>query len=281
MTPAAPNPLTHRQWQVFEFLRRSVEERGFPPTVAEIAAHFGMRSPNAAAQHLRLMAKKGAIEITPGLSRGIRIPVADVARETVARETVARENVARADRDQGKRRRKSVKGPPARGASGSGLRGASGSGLRGVSGGAGVVLPIVGRVAAGSPILAEENRDGDLAIDVAAFRSRADYLLRVAGDSMVGAGIHDGDLVAVRRTPEAPDGAIAVVRVGGDAAGEVTVKRLRRRGATLRLLPENPRHRPIEVDLRTEEVAIEGVVVGLVRSDAEPPSVASRARSRR
>jgi repressor LexA len=210
--PGAP---TARQQQVLDFLRRHVAERGFPPTIAEIAAHFGMRSPNAAAQHLRLLVRKGAIEVAPNLSRGIRVVAAAGA------------------------------------------------------------LPIVGRVAAGSPILAEENREGSLAIDPRAFRPRADYLLRVRGDSMTGAGILDGDLVAVHRTPEARSGSIAVVRVGGPgsvggAAEEVTVKRFRRQGARVSLLPENPRLRPLEVDLREEALAIEGIVVGVVRLSAGP-----------
>ncbi|HKE00890.1 MAG TPA: transcriptional repressor LexA [Planctomycetota bacterium] len=216
-------PITPRQLEVLQFLRRSVAERGFPPTIAEIAANFGMRSPNAAAQHLRLLKQKGAIEVTPGLSRGIRLVE---SAEALAPRTRA----TRKDIDP---------------------RGA---------------LPIVGRVAAGSPILAEENRDGDLVIDPAAFRPRADYLLRVVGDSMVGAGILDGDLVAVHRTPEASSGAIAVVRVGGDSSGEVTVKRFRRSGPRVTLSPSNPRLRPREIDLREEPVAIEGVVVGVVRT---------------
>src|SRR5262245_50446988 len=212
--PARASPdLTPRQRQVFAFLRSTVAERGFPPTIAEIAAHFGMRSPNAAAQHLRLMAKKGAIEIEPGISRGIRLKG----------EGKSEKNGKNDKNDKNEK---------------NGKRSDSSS------------LPVIGRVAAGSPILAEENVDGAVALDPRAFRPRADYLLRVAGDSMVGVGILDGDLVAVHRASQAENGAIAVVRVGGD---EVTVKRLRRNGARLTLLPENPRMKPIEVDLRTTE----------------------------
>jgi repressor LexA len=226
-------PLTRRQQQVYDFLRRSLEERGFPPTVAEIAAHFGMRSPNAAAQHLRLMAQKGAIEIEAGVARGLRLLLAQASGR---RPTAAR----------------TPKGTPT---------------IR--------ELPVVGRVAAGSPILAEENVEGRLAVDPAVFRPRADYLLRVVGDSMIGIGIHDGDFVAVRRTPEARDGAVAVCRLGGDAMGEVTVKRFERRGPIVSLRPENPRMKPIRVDLRDELLAIEGEVVGVVRV-----GVAARARRR-
>lgn len=216
------DPLTPRQREVYRFLERSLEERGFPPTVAEIASHFGMRSPNAAAQHLRLMAQKGALEIEPGAARGIRL-LGDGAQRTPKR----RVSTTRA------------RGP-------------------------GASLPIVGRVAAGSPILAEENREGALAIAPAAFRPRADYLLRVVGDSMEGAGILDGDLVAVRRTPEVRDGAVAVVRIGD----EVTVKRFRRSGACVELLPESRTHGRRVVDLTKESLTIEGEVVGVVRLGA-------------
>jgi len=241
-SPPSAEP-TPRQRQVLEFIRRSVAERGYPPTIAEIAAHFGMRSPNAAAQHLRLLKQKGAIEVAPGLSRGIRL-VGPFASMPMA-------------------------GAPSGSAHAAARSVAPRAAKRAAAAPASAALPIVGRVAAGSPILAEENRDGELAIDPAAFRPRADYLLRVVGDSMIGAGIHDGDLVAVRRTPDAANGAIAVVRVGGDAAGEVTVKRFRRRGPRVSLQPENARLRSIEVDLRDEPIAIEGVVVGLVRLRAE------------
>jgi len=122
-------------------------------------------------------------------------------------------------------------------------------------------LPLVGRVAAGSPILAAEHVEARYRVDPALFSPRADYLLRVRGLSMRDAGILDGDLVAVHRTGEARDGQMVVARVGDD----VTVKRLERRGALIRLLPANPDFSPIEVDARHEGLAIEGVVVGLIR----------------
>lgn len=217
--PGSGAALTPRQAEVFAFIRQNVDERGFPPTVAEIAQFFGMRSQNAAAQHLRLILQKGFIQIEPGLSRGIRI----VRRETSGGSSRSRRDAS----------------------------------LR--------TLPVVGRVAAGSPILAEENYENTLALDPAAFRPRADYLLRVSGDSMIGAGIEDGDLVAVHRTTDVANGKIAVVRLGGDTSGEVTVKRIRRRGVTLTLIPENPALRPVELSLKDEPACIEGLVVGLVR----------------
>ncbi len=123
-------------------------------------------------------------------------------------------------------------------------------------------LPVVGRVAAGSPILAEEHVQGRYQVDPNLFTPRADYLLRVRGMSMRDAGIIDGDLLAVHRTPEARTGQIVVARL----ADEVTVKRLRRRGHAVQLLPENPEFEPIEVDLRHETFTIEGIAVGIIRN---------------
>jgi repressor LexA len=127
---------------------------------------------------------------------------------------------------------------------------------------AATTLPLVGRVAAGSPILSEGNIEAEYAVDPALFRPRADFLLRVVGMSMHDAGILDGDLLAVHRTPSADDGRIVVARLDD----EITVKRLRRRRGRLLLLPENPAFEPIEVDpRRTDSFAIEGVCVGVIR----------------
>lgn len=135
----------------------------------------------------------------------------------------------------------------------------SARGIRLVDGGG---LPLIGRVAAGSPILAEEHVQGHFQVDPSLFKPRADYLLKVRGMSMRDAGIHDGDLLAVHRTAEARTGQVVVARVGDD----VTVKRLRRRGAIVELLPENPEFEPIVVDTRRESVVIEGLGVGVIRS---------------
>ena len=123
-------------------------------------------------------------------------------------------------------------------------------------------LPVVGRVAAGSPILAEEHVTARYQMDPNLFTPRADYLLRVRGLSMRDAGILDGDLLAVHRTQDAHSGQVVVARIGD----EVTVKRLRRRGHAVQLLPENPDFEPIELDLRHDEMAIEGIAVGVIRS---------------
>ena len=194
--------LTPRQAEILQLIRDYTVEWGCPPTRAEIAEAFGFRSPNAAEEHLRALARKGVIELLPGASRGIRL------LET---------------------------------------------------GG----LPVVGRVAAGEPILAEEHIEDYYDVDAALFHPRADYLLRVRGMSMRDAGILEGDLLAVHHTPEAQNGQIVVARLGD----EVTVKRFRRRGNRVSLLPENPDFSPIDVNLREESLVIEGLGVGIIRNN--------------
>jgi repressor LexA len=123
-------------------------------------------------------------------------------------------------------------------------------------------LPVIGRVAAGSPMLAQEHIQERYQIDPNLFTPRADYLLRVRGLSMRDAGILEGDLLAVHRTQEARTGQVVVARL----ADEVTVKRYRRRGHAVQLLPENPDFEAIEVDLRSEPLVIEGIAVGVIRN---------------
>ncbi len=123
-------------------------------------------------------------------------------------------------------------------------------------------LPLVGRVAAGSPVLAQENIENEYRLDPSLFSARPHYLLRVEGNSMLNAGILDGDLLAVQRTPEAQNGQIVVARLDD----EVTVKRFKRTGHRVSLLPENPEFQPILVDLRRQELVIEGRAVGVIRT---------------
>lgn len=202
--------LTERQTEILRLVRELTEISGFPPTRAEIARSMGFRSVNAAEQHLRALEKKGAIEISSGASRGIRV--------------------------------RDGRGAPKLGRL--------------------LELPVIGRVAAGSPMLAEEHVQGRYQLDPNLFTPRADYLLRVRGMSMREAGILEGDLLAVHRTTEARSGQIVVARLADD----VTVKRLRRRGHAVQLLPENPEFEPIEVDLRRDPLVIEGVAVGVIRN---------------
>ncbi len=128
-----------------------------------------------------------------------------------------------------------------------------------------IPLPLVGRVAAGSPILAQENIEHEYRVDPSLFSSRPDYLLRVEGSSMRDAGILDGDLLAVHRTPEVRNGQVVVARLDD----EVTVKRFKRRGHLVSLLPANPEYQPIQVDLRRQELVIEGLGVGIIRPHLE------------
>jgi len=196
--------LTDRQQRVMDFIVDFMDTEGFPPTRAEICEALGFRSPNAAEDHLRALVKKGAIEMLPGTSRGIRP-----------------------------------------------LTGQAPSGL-----------PLVGRVAAGEPILAAEHIEQRYKVDPSLFRPRADYLLRVKGESMRDIGILDGDLLAVHQAREAASGEVVVARLDD----EVTVKRFRRRGNIVRLLPENPEFEPIVVDLREQDLVIEGIAVGVIRN---------------
>lgn len=201
--------LTARQREILTHVQEYRRVHGYPPTRAEIARHFGFRSANAAEQHLRALARKGALDLMPGASRGLRL-----AADAI-------------DSDD---------------------------------------LPIVGRVAAGNPVLATENFEGRCPVGAELFNPPADYLLRVQGESMRDAGILDGDLLAVRKTDIAQDGDIVVARI----EDEVTVKQLRRIGNArrLQLLPANAAFAPIEVDLATTNFAIEGVAVGLLRRSA-------------
>lgn len=194
--------LTPRQSEVLALIKTHIEDTGFPPTRADIAKELGFKSANAAEEHLKALARKGAIEMIAGASRGIRIP-----------------------EDKG--------------------------------------IPIVGRVAAGNPILAQENIEDYCEMPASFFRPHADYFLRVKGDSMIDIGIFEDDLLAVHKTSHADNGDIVVARIDD----EVTVKRLKKTRSKyqLLLLPENADYSPIEVDLRYQDFAIEGLSVGIVR----------------
>lgn len=195
--------LTPRQNEVLELIRNYIVETGYPPTRMEIADELGFRSPNAAEEHLRALERKGAIEMIPGASRGIRVP----------------------DMHEG--------------------------------------IPVVGQVAAGNPILAEENIEDYCNIADNLFYPRAHYLLRVKGLSMKDIGIMDGDLLAVHKTEQVKNGQIVVARI----EDEVTVKRYKKLRNKVLLLPENKDFDPIEVNLKKDEFTIEGLAVGILRND--------------
>lgn len=201
-------PLTPRQQEVFELIKAKIEDTGMPPTRAEIARELGFRSANAAEEHLKALARKQAIEIIPGASRGIRILL----------------DTSASNDDVG--------------------------------------LPLIGQVAAGEPILAQEHVETHYQVDPSMFKPQADFLLRVNGMSMKDIGIMDGDLLAVHKTQDVHDGQVVVARVDED----VTVKRLERKGSEVLLHAENEEFSPIVVDLSHQHLAIEGIAVGVIRN---------------
>ena len=230
--------LTARQQQIFDLVRQSIEETGSPPTRAEIAAELGFKSANAAEEHLQALARKGVIELVGGTSRGIRLPGAALKALNRAREM--RESMRDSLRDT--------------------LSGDAQFALP-IPGLAQLTLPLVGRVAAGAPILAQEHIEQQYSVEPGLFAKKPDYLLRVRGMSMRDVGIMDGDLLAVQKCAEAKNGQIVVARIGD----EVTVKRFRKERQHISLLPENPDFQPIIVS-GDEPFAIEGLAVGLIRN---------------
>lgn len=202
-------PLTERQRQIYDLIKDNIQTTGMPPTRAEIAQKLGFRSANAAEEHLKALAKKGAIEMIAGSSRGIRL-------------------LLESQEDQ--------------------------NDFPGI--------PLIGQVAAGSPILAQEHIESHYQVDPSLFKPHADFLLRVHGMSMKDIGIIDGDLLAVHKTQEVKNGQVVVARIDD----EVTVKRLSRKGKHVQLIAENEEFSPIEVDLEKQSFAIEGIAVGIIRN---------------
>jgi repressor LexA len=216
--------LTDRQQQILDLVQSAIERTGAPPTRAEIAAELGFRSPNAAEEHLQALARKGVIELVGSTSRGIRLK-SDMLRAL---------NEARG-------KQFSLPLPSI----------------------AQLSLPLVGRVAAGSPILAQEHIDRTYLMEASMFSRRPDYLLKVRGMSMREAGILDGDLLAVQKARDAKNGQIIVARLGDD----VTVKRFRRTRTSIELIPENPDFETIVVPFGDVDFTIEGLAVGLIRNN--------------
>jgi repressor LexA len=214
--------LTARQQQILELIQHAIAKTGAPPTRAEIAAELGFKSANAAEEHLQALARKGVIELVSGTSRGIRLRSRDL----------------RAINEQ---RAQQLTLP--------------------MPGFAQLVLPLIGRVAAGSPILAQEHVDQTYRVEPGLFQRTPDYLLRVRGMSMRDVGILDGDLLAVQSSKEAKNGQIVVARLGDD----VTVKRFMRREQQIELHAENPDYKTIVVQ-PGEPFEIEGLAVGLIRN---------------
>ncbi|MDO5101447.1 MAG: transcriptional repressor LexA [Lautropia sp.] len=246
-------PLTPRQLEVLALIKFHLENTGFPPTRAEIAAELGFRSANAAEDHLRALARKGIIELCPGASRGIRVmPAAEAALE--GQPVPLRRTPLRAQQ-AALRGHLSPFSPPTTTPGGMPFGAEPLSPLQ--------QLPLVGRVAAGQPILADSHIESSYSVDAALFSMVPDYLLRIKGASMRDAGMLDGDLLAVKASPDAHNGQIVVARIGN----EVTVKRFRRHrdDGTIELLPENPDYEPITLTPGQDEFQIEGIAVGLIR----------------
>ena len=202
-------PLTERQQQIYNLIKKIIQTTGMPPTRAEIAQKLGFRSANAAEEHLKALAKKGAIEMIAGSSRGIRL-LLEQPEETSEFEGI----------------------------------------------------PLIGKVAAGSPILAQEHIETHYQMSPTLFKPHADFLLRVQGMSMKDIGILDGDLLAVHKTQNVKNGQVVVARIDD----EVTVKRLSQKGRHVKLVAENPEFAPIDIDLEQQSFAIEGIAVGIIRN---------------
>lgn len=214
--------LTARQQQILDLIQSAIARTGAPPTRAEIATELGFKSANAAEEHLQALARKGVIELVSGTSRGIRLKS----------ETLRSINESR-------NKQYALSSPSL----------------------SQFALPLIGRVAAGSPILAQEHIDQTYYLENSLFQHKPDYLLKVRGMSMRDAGIMDGDLLAVQSTKDAKNGQIVVARLGD----EVTVKRFRRTKNLIELIPENPDYQIIVVE-PGEPFEIEGLAVGLIRN---------------
>ena len=212
--------LTARQQEILELIQKTIAETGAPPTRAEIAQVLGFKSANAAEEHLQALARKGAIDLVSGTSRGIRLKGSS---RNSSRQSTALFSLP-------------------------------------LPGFAQLALPLIGRVAAGSPILAQEHIDRTYHVESHLFQEQPDYLLRVRGMSMRDAGIMDGDLLAVQSTREAKNGQIVVARLGE----EVTVKRFEKNVSGIHLHPENPDFSTIHVS-PSDNFQIEGLAVGLIR----------------
>jgi len=208
----SPSP---KQLEVLGFIEQFIATHGLPPTRGEIAEGLGLKNRQGIDQHLRALHAKGAIELVPGISRGIRV-------------------------------NEKPEATPEKSLQGSRIEG----------------LPLLGRIAAGSPILASGNIEEHLQVDPRLFQPRADFLLRVSGDSMKDADILDRDLLAVHQAAQARNGQIVVARLGDEA----TVKRYRQHGNLVRLEPANDAYRIIEIDLQVQEFAIAGLAVGVIRT---------------
>jgi repressor LexA len=222
--------LTQTQEKALNFLREFLGEKGFPPTLREIASHFGLKGPKGPQKTLHILERKGYIRKTPGGSRAIEILKPQIGRLRTAMV-------------QGRR---------------SGLLYEKNVGSAAVPT---VSLPIVGRVTAGDPILAIENIEGYVNFDRNLVSSEDVFLLRVKGDSMIDAHIQDGDFALVKPQKDAENGEIIVALIDDEA----TIKRIFKKRDLIRLEPANPNMEPIVVKKGEKRITIIGKVIGIFR----------------
>lgn len=194
--------LTRRQSEVLQVIRNHIEKTGAPPTRAEIAKTLGFRSVNAAEDHLKALARKGAITLAPGTSRGIQL---------------AKEH--------------------------------------------GIGLPIIKNAPHEGPIYAEKHFDGRMRVQNEFFNPKPDYLLQIQGVSLIGAGIKEGDLLAIHRCETAENGKLIVAKVNN----KMIIRRYFRQGDQIELKAENNDFPPINLSASAQPLTIEGVAVGVIR----------------
>ena len=213
--------LTSRQEEILQLVQDSINQNGAPPTRSEIAQQLGFASANAAEEHLKALAKKGYIELSPGTSRGIRLR--ETVRQTAKQLHLPSQMIAQ------------------------------------------LTLPLIGRVAAGSPILATEHIEKQIPVDPSLFKQGADYLLKVKGLSMRDAGILDGDYLAVKKASEARNGDIVVARIDDEVTVKRWLKTKTNHGMQIQLIAENPDFEPIIIENDRHDFCIDGLAVGLIR----------------
>ncbi len=219
--------LTHRQNQVLSFVIQALDKRGMPPTRAEIAAAMGFAVAASAQEHLQALVRKDYIAIEPGQSRALTV-LKNPDGSPYQRNPYQQRNNGTV----------SLSKPRAE-----------------------ARLPIVGSVRAGQPIVASDHIESYLPVQAKLFQPRADFLLRVRGDSMCEAGILEGDLLAVHKTNVATSGQTIVARVGDD----ITVKFFQRKDDCILLVPANSNYVPLQIALSDTQFAVEGLVVGVIR----------------
>lgn len=244
--------LTERQRDILAYIRQHITENGYPPTVREIGTAFGIRSTNGVADHLKSLERKGYLARGSLKSRALRpLHQPHVEADPTFNDAPVRQEGAASVTSLSAHRARLAMSVPSSG------------GLEVVGNGRLVNVPVLGAVAAGAPILAEENAEDSVQVDSFFLGGHKKvFALRIKGDSMIGDGIFDGDYIFVKKQLACDDGQIVVAMVENEA----TVKRLYREGDRVRLQPSNPRLQPIYVHRdQFRETSVLGVVIGVYR----------------